>query len=277
MRTPVHRSRITHDRWLVSYADFITLLFGLFVVMYAFARSDQKKQHEVSAAIDAAFRSMGLPAQPSALPSANPVGTPGAVINDTVLSPQEVKADLNRIQGELHDTLGPELAAQTVSVAMGHDGLVISLRESGFFGSGSATPKPESLPVLRRIAAALEPTSYSLRIEGHTDNVPIHNAEFDSNWELSTARATRIARLLLDWKTVPPERLSAAGYAEFHPAASNGTAAGRAKNRRVDIVVLPRTKIDFAGMAATTPRGPWRRITDDDADGQPAGKPGNRR
>ena len=97
--------------------------------------------------------------------------------------------------------------------------------------------------------AQLGPTPYDLRIEGHTDNVPIHTAEFDSNWELSSARATRIARLFLDMKAIPADRLSAAGYAEFHPVASNDTAEGRAENRRVDLVVMPRTKINFAAPA----------------------------
>ena len=129
---------------------------------------------------------------------------------------------------------------------MGRDGLVISLREAGFFASGSATPKPQTLDTLRQIAASLSHTPYDLRIEGHTDNVPIHNAEFDSNWELSTARATSIARILLDLKAIPADRLSAAGYAEFHPVATNDTAEGRAQNRRVDLVVLPRSKINFS-------------------------------
>lgn len=111
---------------------------------------------------------------------------------------------------------------------------------------------------------------YSLRVEGHTDNVPIHNAEFDSNWELSAARATRIARLLLELNAVPPERLSAAGYAEYHPVASNDTAEGRAENRRVDVVVLPRTRINFAELKELPENGPWRRITDgDEAASQP--------
>ena len=109
---------------------------------------------------------------------------------------------------------------------MGRDGLVISLREAGFFESGSATPKAEALPTLRQIAGRLGPTPYDLRIEGHTDNIPIHTAEFDSNWELSTARATHIARLFLEMKAIPADRLSAAGYAEFHPVASNDTAGG---------------------------------------------------
>jgi chemotaxis protein MotB len=148
---------------------------------------------------------------------------------------------------------------------MGRDGLVISLREAGFFTSGSAIPKPETLPTLRQISASLSRTPYDLRIEGHTDNIPIHTAEFDSNWELSSARATRIARLFIDLKTISSDRISAAGYAEFHPVASNETAEGRAENRRVDLVVLPRTKINLAAPGFAHPTGQWRKITDDDA------------
>jgi chemotaxis protein MotB len=146
---------------------------------------------------------------------------------------------------------------------MGRDGLVISLREAGFFASGSATPRPETMLTLRQIAASIGRTPYDLRVEGHTDNVPIHTSEFDSNWELSTARATRIARLFLDTRSVPAERISAAGYAEFHPVADNGSAAGRAENRRVDLIVLPRTKIDLTTPADPGSTGAWRKITDE--------------
>jgi chemotaxis protein MotB len=107
-------------------------------------------------------------------------------------------------------------------------------------------------------------TPYDLRIEGHTDNVPIHTAEFDSNWELSAARATHIARMFLDLKTIPAEKLSAAGYAEFHPVATNDTAVGRGQNRRVDLVVLPRTHLNFALPGQIAAPGPWHKITDGD-------------
>jgi acetylglutamate kinase len=155
------------------------------------------------------------------------------------------------------------------SMALGFDGeyynINASLREAGFFDSGSATPKPEALPTLRQIATRLGATPYDLRVEGHTDDVPIHTAEFDSNWELSSARATRIARLFLEMKAIRPERISAAGYAEFHPVASNDTAPGRAENRRVDLVVLPRTKLNFAATDGSGgPSGDWRKITDGD-------------
>lgn len=258
------RGRPGRDRWLVSYADFITLLFAFFVVLYAFAKTDQKKQRQVTASIDAAFKSMGMPMPP--LPEQNAIPDPNAVMNDDLLSPDEVKNDLERVQRELGGTLASQLKAGTVSIAMGRDGLVISLREAGFFASGSAVPKPDALPTLRKIAASIENMPYGIRVEGHTDNVPIHTAEFDTNWELSAERATRIARILLALQAVPPDRLSAAGFAEFHPVASNDTAEGRAQNRRVDVVILPRTRINFAAMPAPSPAGPWRKITDGDGE-----------
>ena len=164
-------------------------------------------------------------------------------------------------------TLSNQVATHTVSINMGRDGLVISLREAGFFASGSAVPKPEPCQLCGRLPRRLGATPYDLRIEGHTDNIPIHNAEFDSNWELSAARATHIARLFLDQKLIPPDRISAAGYAEFHPVATNDTPEGRAENRRVDLVVLPRARINFASPAQAVPQsqatGAWRKITDE--------------
>lgn len=265
------RPRVSHERWLVSYADFITLLFAFFVVLYATAEADQKKQVEFSQSINEAFRALGI--FPSAMKQhtgtnvasdakEKPAIPMNIVMGEDVLAPARVKSDLEQIGRELQRTLSNEVASHTVSIEMGRSGLVISLREAGFFASGSAAPKPETLQTLQRIAAALGHTSYELRVEGHTDNVPIHNAQFDSNWELSTARATNIARLLLGMKAIAADRLSAAGYAEFHPVAPNNTPDGRAKNRRVDLVVLPRSNVNFAEPAAQSQPGAWRRITD---------------
>jgi chemotaxis protein MotB len=256
------RARVGHDRWLVSYADFITLLFAFFVVLYAFARADQKKQVQVAQAVNKALNSMGglAPSDRQADAEAQPATATG----EELLTPMQVKYDLGRIQHDLSLALAKEISNKTVALEMGRDGLVISLREAGFFASGSAIPKPETLETLRTIGDRLGETSYDLRVEGHTDNVPIHTAQFDSNWELSAARATHIARLFLEMKSIPPDRLSAAGYGEFHPVASNDTAAGRAENRRVDLVVLPRTKFDFAASGDAKSTGIWQKITDMD-------------
>jgi len=272
MSRRVPRSRVTHDRWLVSYADFITLLFGLFVVLFAFAKADQKKQAQVTKSIDNAFRSFGIFPNLNPQPSTGLISASGndkaavpveVVMGESILSAAMVKEDLDRIRRELEQALSGQVANHSVSISMGRDGLVISLREAGFFASGSATPSPATLATLREIAASLGHSPYDLRIEGHTDTVPIHTTEFESNWELSAARATRMARLFLELKALPPDRISAAGYAEFHPIATNETAEGRAENRRVDLVVLPRTKIDLSVPAVSRAAGVWRKITEE--------------
>jgi chemotaxis protein MotB len=269
MRARVHRSRVTHDRWLVSYADFITLLFGFFVVLYAFARADQKKQAQIPMAIDSAFKSLSVYPEYAFRPGKDKSGSNSAeavtlVMGEQALSPAVVKDDLNRIRRELEQRLSGPIAQHTVVIKMGRDGLVISLREAGFFDSGSAMPRSEALGALRKIAASLAGSPYDLRVEGHTDDVPIHNAQFDSNWELSSARANHIGRMMLEIGAVPPDRLSAAGYAEFHPVDTNSTAEGRGNNRRVDLVILPRTAVNFAAPTPGREAGPWRKITDQD-------------
>ena len=124
-------------------------------------------------------------------------------------------------------------------IHIGRDGLVISLREAGFYDSGSTSPHPGSIGSIDSIVTILRPTPYDIRIEGHTDSVPIHTGQFASNWELSTGRATHMARLFIERFAFQPGRLAAAGYAEYHPVAGNDTAEGRGQNRRVDIIVLP--------------------------------------
>lgn len=272
MNARVPRTRVSHDRWLVSYADFITLLFAFFVVLYSFAKADQKKQAQVSQSIDTAFRSLGIfpdalkhkGANTEADGRESPAIPMNIIMGEDVLSAARVKGDLESMKHQLEQKLSNQVATHTVSIQMGRDGLVISLREAGFFDSGSADPKLQTVDTLRAVAASLRATGYDLRIEGHTDNVPIHTGAYDSNWELSTARATSITRLLLQLDALPSDRISAAGYAEFHPVASNDTPEGRAKNRRVDLVIMPRSGIDLSTSSVTAPAIAWRRITDGD-------------
>ena len=271
------KTHFSHDRWLVSYADFITLLFAFFVVLYAASKADEKKQAQAAHSIESAFQSLGIFADTRRKPegpTAEPEGVDQAVIpmnivmGEDVLAPAKVKDDLEKIHRELQQKLSNQIAEHTVSIQKGRDGLVIRLREAGFFNTGSATPHPETLTTMRQVAASLSNTPFDMRIEGHTDNIPIRTAEFDSNWELSTTRATRIARILLDLNAMPANRLSAAGYAEFHPVASNETPEGRAENRRVDLVVLPRSSVDLSAPNLSAPSlphstGVWRKIIDD--------------
>lgn len=221
---------VNHERWLVSYADFITLLFAFFVVMFASSQVDKRKVAKLAVAIQGAFQDLGISQKPN---------SPLTMVTPDPPSPAAAaRAQLNALQKQLEGALQPEIQRHEVALKADHEGLVVSLREIGFFDSGSADIRPASEATVRRIAEALAAQKNNIRIEGHTDNVPIHNAQFASNWELSTARATEMTRLFVVRYSFPPGRLSAAGYAEFHPVAANSTPEGRAINRRIDIVVL---------------------------------------
>ncbi len=262
MRRKRPRPHSNHERWLVSYADFITLLFAFFVVLYASAQVDQRKVGRLALAIQVAFQELGVfPASTTQIPMNDsepmPFSTVQAIENakrnaelGRISSPPEdalgaasEEADLNNLQSELQQALKNEISSHTVALHRENDGLVISLREFGFFDSGSAALKPSAMPALDRIASILALRTCRLRIEGHTDNVPIHTPQMASNWELSTARSTELVRLLIQRHSFAPSRLSAAGYAEYHPIASNNTPQGRAQNRRVDLVVLNRRSV----------------------------------
>ncbi|MBZ5697845.1 MAG: OmpA family protein [Acidobacteriia bacterium] len=248
---------ISHDRWLISYADFITLLFAFFVVLYASSQVDKRKAGRIAMAIQVAFQELGV------FQTSNtkvPLQDEDAMPFEKVQEVENIKreADLEKIvnpmkgmltssaeaqslqdaQLAIQKALNPEIQRRDVTMAMRREGLVISLKEMGFFDSGSATIRPDSLDAITRLAEVLKQRPENIRIEGHTDNIPIHNARFASNWELSTTRATEMIRLLITQYRLPPDHLSAAGYGEFHPVSSNDTPAGRAQNRRLDVVIL---------------------------------------
>ncbi|HTD97314.1 MAG TPA: flagellar motor protein MotB [Edaphobacter sp.] len=237
---------VNHERWLVSYADFITLLFAFFVVLFASSQADKKKQLQLSTAMQTAFTPLGFfeahskkpPLVPGPSAPSNP--TPAALAlplpSPSTETVEETEQHLKRLFAE--QIAAGQIPPGSVTLHITAEGLVISLHEAGFFPSGSAEIRASSLPMLSLLAIAL-PLG-PLRIEGHTDNVPIHTLQFATNWELSTARSSAIARLLLERGRLDPVNLSAAGYAEFHPIATNSTEEGRAQNRRVDIILLRR-------------------------------------
>jgi chemotaxis protein MotB len=248
-------AQVNHERWLVSYADFVTLLFAFFVVLYASAQIDKQRATRLSDAINSAFQQLGIfekdnhkpgNVEPKiTLPSSMNAGqdlSHWAQLGREQLGADQKKEDFNAMRRELEGALAGEIKRNEVALHLQADGLVVSLREIGFFDSGSAAIKPEAQPALARIANILREHPYGVRIEGHTDNVPIHTSLFASNWELSTARATALVRLLVEQQGISADRLSAAGYAEFHPAASNDNAKGRQLNRRVDVVILTSSK-----------------------------------
>jgi chemotaxis protein MotB len=228
------RREENQERWMVSYADFMTLLFALFVVLYSSSQVDKARMAKLSNAITAGFSQMGAGSSQGGetivLPNTSPAPPAAAPGSPT----QSAEA----IRDKLEQGLSEELERRTVSLREIPEGLVLSLREVGFFESGSATLRASSMETFDRLGSVLVTVPGNLRIEGHTDNVPIHTPQFHSNWELSSARASEIIRILLTREHIEPQRLSAAGYAEYHPIADNATEEGRRFNRRVDIVIV---------------------------------------
>jgi len=257
------REHANHERWLVSYADFITLLFAFFVVLYSSAEVDSKRIAQVSAAIEGGFQELGAftgnsggpvyhgesPGAKAAASDVAPGGGPGN-------GPGTGMPDVGRLKRELEQALGEEIQKHEIEMRVTPEGLVVSLREVGFFNTGEATLLMGGQSTLTRIAKVLNAKGFHIRVEGHTDDVPMHNGHFKSNWELSTARATEVVSLLIEKYGFDPHQISAAGYAEYRPIASNGTDEGRKSNRRVDVVVVARVyRAPAAGQAAVAANG----------------------
>ncbi|MCW5960192.1 MAG: OmpA family protein [Pyrinomonadaceae bacterium] len=200
------------DRWLISYADLVTLLLALFIVLYAASDHERAKQIAQSFS-DKSFAGEGI------LPE-----------NAALVGPRE------RLEEKFRSN--PVLSSKT-SMSQTSRGFVVSLSEAGFFAPGDAAVSAEAKQVLDEISSSINETEFSIRVEGHTDSVPISNSKYPSNWELSTARASSVLIRLME-NGIAPERLSAAGYGGFQPVADNSTPEGRAKNRRVDVVILNR-------------------------------------
>ena len=238
MRRRIRHGHVSHERWLVSYADFITLLFAFFVVLFATGQSDKRKKAELAVSIQSAFNELGIFDAHTNLrllehAAGNSGYSPSQPVIQSAVPLDEPKLVLEQ---QLEAAARAEISSGVIAIHDSPNGLVVSLQEAGFFDSGAVGIRASAVPVLNRIAAVLPESA--LRVEGHTDDVPIHTAQFASNWELSSSRASSIARLLLLHPNIHADRMSVAGYAEYHPVASNATAEGRARNRRVDIVLL---------------------------------------
>jgi chemotaxis protein MotB len=232
---PLDRGPSEH-RWIVSYADFITLLFAFFTTLYGISSVDARKLAPVAAGFQTAFaghRSAQTPPAAGRVQQAPPpaAGAPRPAQGAAEVALEEVRrALLNRLSTPVEDG--------RVAVELDRRGVVVSIRETGSFATGSAEVSPQARAVVAEVAAAIRGIGNFVRVEGHTDDVPIHTASYVSNWELSTARATNVVALLALAHRIDPARLSAAGYSEFHPQVPNDSAANRSRNRRVDIVIL---------------------------------------
>jgi chemotaxis protein MotB len=218
------------ERWLVSYADFITLLFALFVLMYAM--SMQSSDH-----VNRAWSAMatGLGARPhkgGMRPELGETARGGSAMSETAKrSLTDLRTDMTIALRQYQDS--------GVTTLMDPRGLVVSLAAARFFASGDAEIAPTQLPVLAAVASQLNGRPNAMEVDGFTDPVPIHDGRFRDNWELSAARAATVLRYLIAHTWLPSDHLTLAGYGPNHPIAENATEQGRSLNRRVEIVVRP--------------------------------------
>ena len=224
-----------HDRWLISYADFVTLLFAFFVVMYAISSVSEGKYRVLSDSMVSAFHN-------AADPSAGPKSADPAKLLSHLSSPkleverQVARERMSQMAVNLMQALGPLMKEGKVRVTEGVQWVSVEINASLLFAPGDAQLGASATAVLRSVAQVLTASEYPVSVEGHTDNTPISNLQFPSNWELSVVRASTVVRLFQDIG-VAPWRLTATGYGEQRPVASNATPEGKARNRRVNITI----------------------------------------
>ncbi len=238
-----------HERWLVSYADFITLLFAFFVVMFASSQTDKGRAKQVSEAVEKALKDGTSVSVPPAVAkilggTVDDKGQgnammkgPGGAQRATKDTPPEVVALLPSLE-RLNKELAEEIKAGKLEVRLEARGLVISLRQSAFFSSGDDTLDASSLPIIEKLADIVGSLPNAIQLEGHTDSIPIHNQRFRSNWELSCARSIAVLEALCGNYHLPRDRFSVVGRADTLPVDTNDTPEGRARNRRVDVVIV---------------------------------------
>ena len=236
------------ERWLLTYADLITLLLGVFVVLYSTAEQDTAK-------FKLAIRAMAQVLNPAESQKIGPGAGFGNALeicmvqngttkcSETPPEPQKSSETLESVQKSLEDEKG---LGKGLSTKMTEQGLVINVEEQLLFASGRTDFKPGAPGVLSRLAVHLKKVPNPIQINGHTDNVPIHTAQFPSNWHLSSARAIKTAEFLIIGEKMPMQRIHVAGYAETAPAADNASEDGRTKNRRVELVLI---RGDYAAPA----------------------------
>lgn len=219
-RTPIE-TKINHERWLISYADFITLLFGFFVVMYSISHVNEGKYKVLSSSLESTFSSQASEYQETSTDNQ---------IEDVIIS--ENLAELSELAEQLTQSLSSLIDDSSINMSANEEWLEITLNANILFSTGKAELGNEAKKILISVADILEPYDNAIAIGGHTDNLPIRNQNFQDNWALSSARAVSVVNLM-SFQGIRPDRLSAVGYGEYRPIVSNDNAQGRNRNRRV--------------------------------------------
>ncbi len=246
---PTNSTGPSRDRWLVSYADYVTLLLAFFVTIYALSRLDNSKliqaQHSIQRALNAPVFLGGFPLEPDVGDPSTPGARGDLPAAGLRASPQ---TQIEEVAHTVQESLRDKADYRDIRLMITGRGLVIHLPEFLFFATGEAQIRPEAEPLLERLAGILQKIPNQMVVEGHTDNRPINTPQFPSNWELSVHRATSLVRYLVEKHHLDPARFAAAGYGEYAPLTGNDEEAGRSMNRRVDIVIKPLLRSNGPGL-----------------------------
>jgi len=236
-----------HDRWMVSYADFVTLLFAFFVVMYSISSVNKGKYETFSESLDQALfhnekiQKEAEPIQVGTIPTTiQPIELPNLMTAEERELSEEImqeKRRLDEVSQEFQRALQPFVESQLVGIKQHDFWVELEMNSELLFASGKAELSSKAVPVLQKVAEAVRDVPNVINVEGYTDNVPISTGFYPSNWDLSSARATSVVKELVK-NNIPATRLSAVGYGEFHPIADNKDEEGRFKNRRVVLVLM---------------------------------------
>ncbi|WP_219834804.1 flagellar motor protein MotB [Paenibacillus sp. R14(2021)] len=245
-----HHEEHADETWLIPYADLLTLLLALFIVLYAMSSTDSKKFQDMSAAFNIAFSSgIGVLDNSSVVQDGQQfedTNKPKRHEDEEDMQKKERQAlmqkeqeDLEKLKKQVDKYIQTNGLTTQLDTKLNQSQLTITISDSSLFAPGSAKVKPESRKLAIEISNMLTKyADYEVIVSGHTDNVPINNTEFESNWELSSMRAIRFMNILLDNKKLDPKLFSNIGYGEYHPIAENTSAAGRSKNRRVEVSII---------------------------------------
>jgi chemotaxis protein MotB len=217
-------------RWLLTYADLITLMMAFFVIMYAMSKADANKFNALKASLAMAFRTEGS-ASSMVFTQPGTQATEPAMAMDATREMEDFQDIIRKIQANLKDQ-------QQMAFIVDERGLTIRFLDNVLFDLGRAELRPDATALLDSVGGALKNTTRYIRVEGHADNLPINTLQFPSNWELSAARSISVTRYLIEKHGADPRRLSSLGYGEFRPLYPNISEENRSKNRRVDIVIL---------------------------------------
>ncbi|WP_022975059.1 flagellar motor protein MotD [Nevskia ramosa] len=244
-----HEEHANHEAWAIPYGDLVTLLLALFVVLYSMSSVNEGKYRVLSDSLNEAFGGKPRAAQPIQIGDQPPRGDKPALIKPLpkmttpplkVLSTGKPAGELQLMADQVHKAMVDLIDKNLIRVRRTELALEIEIGTDILFASGVADVSTAARPVLARLAAILEPFPNSIRVEGHTDDLPIATVAYPSNWQLSSARAASVVALFMG-QGIAPVRMSVAGFGEYRPLASNDSADGRNRNRRV-LIVIPRTE-----------------------------------